>query len=133
MHKFLIWIITDPASLHFKGRPSQYRSSVSGQVDINGFPLNVVAVFRCAFAVFSQFGVGFRAAISGDYVKRFSRFEFYGDAIKQVQQMSIYLLNVLGAKIPHNVVYIFQRIANIFSVAPVNPAKMILGVRIVQR
>ena len=77
VHKFLMRIISDPAFPQFKGRPSQHRSSVSGQSDIDGFSLDVIAVFCGAFAALTQLGVGFRAAVSGNYVKRLFWFEFY--------------------------------------------------------
>lgn len=77
MYKSLMGIISDPAALHFIGCPSQRRSSVSGQTNIDGFSLDVVAVFRGTFAVFAQLGIGFRAAVSGDHLERLSRFEFY--------------------------------------------------------
>jgi hypothetical protein len=70
-------IISDPASLQIMGRSSQHRSSVSGQTDIDGFSLDVIAIFCGAFAALTQLGVGFRAAVSGNYVKRLFRFEFY--------------------------------------------------------
>ena len=77
MHKFLMRIISDPAGLQFIGCLSQHRSSVSGQTDIHGFSLDVIAVFCGAFAALTQLGVGFGAAVSGNYVKRLFRFEFY--------------------------------------------------------
>ena len=77
MYKSLMRIISDPTALQFIGRPSQHRSSVSGQPDIDGFSLDVITVFCSAFAALSQLGVGFRAAVSGNYMKRLFRFEFY--------------------------------------------------------
>ena len=77
VHESLMRIISDPAFPQFKGRPSQYRSAVSGQSDIDRFSLDVIAVFCGAFAALTQLGVGFRAAVAGNYVKRFLRVEFY--------------------------------------------------------
>lgn len=127
-------IVADASAGEGKGRAPESEGIDAGHAEVNGFRLDVKAVFGDAGGVFAKRRIGGRAAIAANDVDFAAGMADGGGEVREdVVEARIEVANVVGDVVAQEVIEPGQGCGDVLRAAAVNDADALAGVGVVEQ